>query len=186
MMQGMTEKDRRALRFGGIGVGVILVLLFAVLPVLEYWDGLGKKVSDAQKKLRAVETGVQQAATDSMAMRDLRERVTFHPDPAGLNRQTALLLEQVEKLPSYRRLRVERLEGLPLREDAPLYRSGVSVQFAGTLEDLHRVLAEMEGAKPALKVERLTMTTGRADSGRVEGQMVVVGYAVSATRGGSG
>lgn len=185
MMQGMTDRDRKALRFGAIGVGLILVIMFVVFPIMDYWEGLNQGVTKAQNELRDLESGVQQAAKDSMAARQLRDRVTFHPDPGGLNRQTALMLEQVEKLPSYRRLKVERLEGLPLREEAPLYRSGVSLQYAGTLEDLHGVLDEMEKAKPALKVERLTMTTGRKDPGQVEGQMVVTGYAVAAGKGGT-
>lgn len=178
MMANLSDSDRRALRFGGFGVVAILIVMLVGLPVMDYWDGLNRRLEQNQAKLRTIQGAVLDSVEARTAMERLRAKATLHPDPAALNQQTARMLRQVETLPGYTGLKVQRLEGLPLREDEGLYRSAVSLQFAGTLPDLHRFLQQVEGASPGLKVERLNITADAKDTTRVEGQMVIAGYAV--------
>ena len=180
MMNSLSEKDRKTLRFGGIAVGAIVVLMVVIFPVLDYWDGLNERLAKAQTQLREIQNNANDSAAVSLKQQALQEKVTLHPDTASLNRQTATMLEQVQKLPTYRTLLVQRLEGLPLRTDEQVHRSGVSLQFSGTLPNLHALLADLEGSRPALKVERLTIATERKNPERIEGQMVISAFAVVA------
>lgn len=186
MMSSLTERDRKALRLGGIGVGVIVFLMVFALPAMQYSDGLNQRLAEAQKKLRTAEENVNNAVAANLTQQTLQEKVTVHPEPASLNRQTAMMLQQVQRLPAYRTLVVQRLEGLALRSDDDLHRSAVSLQISGTLGNLHQLLAQMEAATPALKVDRLTVVTNRKDPERIEGQMVISGYAVVARKGKNG
>lgn len=182
MMANLSERDRKTLRFGGIGAGLILVVMFVIFPALDYWDGLVKKVDDANKKIRNITADVTEAAQEEIALKKLRARVTLYPDQASLNKQTAKMLEQIQRLPAYRTLSISRVEGQPLRPDEKLIRSAVSIQFSGSLDRLHSLCRQMEKAEPALKVERLTLATGRQNPDRVEGQLVVSAFA-AVTRG---
>lgn len=186
MMSSLSEKDRKALRLGGIGVGVIVVLMVAVLPAMEYSDKLNARVADAEKKLRTAESNVNDAFAATQTQKALQEKVTVHPDTASLNRQTATMLQQVQRLPAYRTLVVQRLEGLPLRADEDIHRSAVTLQVSGTLTNLHQLLDQLGSAQPALKVDRLTVVTNRKNPDRIEGQMVISAYAVVARKGTNG
>ena len=79
-----------------------------------------------------------------------------------------------------------RQENLPLRDDEDFYRSGVSMQYSGSLTGLHRFLQQVEEAKPQIKVERLSVTANAKDSRRVEGQIVLSAYAVVTGKGAKG
>ncbi len=182
MMNSISEKDRKTLRFGAIGVGLILVVMVGVFPLMDYWDGLNDRVDQSRKKLSDIQRFAQDGLDVTLKQQSLQEKVTLHPDTASLNRQTATMLEQVQKLPAYRTILVQRLEGLPLRTDEKLHRSAVSLQFSGTLPNLHALLAELEGSKPALKVERLTINTERKNPEKIEGQMVIAAFAVVARK----
>jgi hypothetical protein len=186
MMSNLSESDRRTLRFGGIAVAAILLLIFVGFPLLDQWDRLDGRLRDAQKKLAGIRSSVEEAAAGTKALQELETRATLHPSAAVLNQQTARMLQQVESLPAYRGITVRRLEGLPVREEETYYRSGVSLQFSGNLRDLHRFLQEVEGTKPALKVERITVTADTKNASRVEGQMVISGYAVVVGKRNSG
>jgi hypothetical protein len=178
MMSNLSERDRRALQWGGIGVVGVVLFLVAGAPLLDRWDSLNQEIDKNQKELRAIETNVQDAAGATLALRELRESATIYPDRAALDQQTAAMLQQLESLPSYRTIAVRRLEGLPLRDEQTYYRSSVSLQFSGNLGNVHGFLQEIEDALPALKVERLTLTADAKDTSKVEGQMVITGYAV--------
>jgi len=190
-MQNLSERDLRTVRLGGLLVGIILAFILVGFPLMDYWETLNSRLESSQKKLRNIEQGIQDAADAGGALRDVRQKATFYRDALALNQQTARMRQQVESLPGYTGLSVRRLEDMPLRADAPLYRSAVSLQFDGTLTDLHRFLKGVETASPALKVERLTVASQPRNTARVEGQMVIVGYAVvvdpgTGTRSGRG
>jgi hypothetical protein len=165
---------------------IILVVVLVVFPLMDLLEGLRKRRADAEAKVLAVQTAVQDTLDANFALKNLQARAMIHPSAAGLPQQTARLLRQLETLPGYRGIEVRRLEGLPLRQEEDFYRSSVSLQFAGTLQNLHQFLQETEGAQPALKVERLTLNTGQKNSARVEGQMVITGYAVVFGKGKKG
>jgi len=186
MMANLSERDRRTLRLGGFGVAAILLYVLAVNPALDYWDRLNRDLTDWQKKLQAIQTGLDERVAAQKALKRLRETATVHEAPEHLNQQTAGMLQQVESLPGYGTLSVKRLEGMPLRLDTEFYRSAVTLQFSGSLRNLHQFLQQVETAKPALKVERLTLAANRDDSSRVEGQMVIAGYAVVMGKGKRG
>jgi hypothetical protein len=178
MMGNMSERDQKVLRFGGIGVGLILAVVFLLFPVMDAWDDRERQIGDAKKKIAAVESGVQEAAEASNSSRSLRTKATLYPNRLALNQQTARTLQRVQALPGYNTLSVRRLEGLPLRDEGKYFRSGVSVQFGGTMRDLHVFLAALETAEPALKVDRLNLAQDQKDPSRIEGQMVINGFAV--------
>jgi hypothetical protein len=178
MMANLSERDRKALRFGGIGVGIVAFLMLVGFPVMDYWDGLSKKVTTTQKELTAIQTSVEDAASASGTLKRLQEKATIHADAAGLNRQTAVMRAQIERLPGYRALEVQRVEDLPVREEENVFRSAVQLQFSGTLGDLQQVLEGMEDAKPALKVDTLSLQTQSKNPSRIDGTMVVSAYAV--------
>jgi len=174
----ISEKDRAALQRGGVLVGGILLFVVVGFPLMDAWDSLNKKIDDGEKKIQAVQNDVQDALDANQAMLDLKRRATLHQTAATLNQQSAQLLTQVGRLPSYRSLAVGRLEPLPLRDEEKFHRSAVSIQFTGTMGDLHRFLTDAERATPALKVERLTVQTDPKNPGQVAGQIIVSGYAV--------
>lgn len=185
-VQRLPERDQRTLRLGAMGVGAILALMVVVFPAQDQWDALVKRENEALGKLRAIESGVQDAASAVQALRTLRASATLHDSREALNDQTALMLRQVESLPGYRQITVSRLEGLPLRDEEEFFRSGVSLQFSGSLPDLHQFLKEARDAQPALKVERLSMMADQKNPSRVEGRMVISGYALVTQKGKRG
>lgn len=184
MMANLSERDRRTLRFGGIAAAAIVILMVVIFPAMDYWDRLNEKVTTANKKIAQITSDVTGAADADSKMKKLRAQVTLYPDQASLNRQTARMLEQIQRLPAYRELAITRVEGQPLRPDEMLVRSAVSIQFTGTLDHLHALCSQMEKAQPALKVERLTLATGRKALDKIEGQLVVSAFA-AVTKGTS-
>jgi hypothetical protein len=186
MMTNLSENDRRALRFGGIGLAGIAALMLVIMPVMDYWDGLSKRERDGLRRLQ----GIQQALGDQLAvqssMTQLRETARIYPDRVALNQQTAMMLRQVESLPAYSGITVRRTDGMPLRDEEGFFRSAVSVQFGGTLQGVHRFLQEVDGARPSLKVERLTITADQNGGDRIDGSMVISGYALVAAEGKKG
>lgn len=186
MMANLSERDQRTLRFGGIAVGVIVAFILVGFPVMDYWENLNGRIADSEKKLRGIEASVNDAASASGSLRNLTGKATLYTDVTALNQQTARMRQQVESLPGYGSLRVYRLEDMPLRGDESLYRSAVSLQFSGSLGDVDQFLQELEATAPALKVDRFTVTAGPKDTTRVEGQMVIAGYALVLGKGGKG
>ena len=178
MMGNISERDQKVLRFGAVGVVLILVVVFIGFPIMGQWDQQNEKINHAKQKIAAVESGVQDAAEASNSTRSLRTKATLYPNRLALNQQTARTLQRVQALPGYNTLSIRRLEGVPVRDEGKFFRSGVSVQFGGTLGDLHTFLAALEKAEPALKVERLNLAQDQKDPSRIEGQMVINGYAV--------
>ncbi len=183
-MNQISERDQKTLRFGGIAVGVILAFILVGFPLMDYWDRLNRDVAAAEQKIRSVEAGLNDAAAAGSAMREVSERATIFTDRAALNQQTALMRQQVESVSGYTALNVVRVEDLPLREGDDYFRSAVSMQFSGTLQDVHHFLRGLETASPVLKVERLTVATDAENPARVQGQMVIAGYAVVLSAGG--
>lgn len=177
MMANLSERDRKTVRFGGIAAGAIVLVMFVLFPAMDYWTSLNSKVDQARKKISDIKTSVTDAATSSMEQEKLRKQITIYPEPAALNRQTAKMLEQIQRLPGYKDLSITRVEGMPLRAEEKVVRSGVSVQFSGSLEQLHSLLDQIGKAEPTLKVDRLTLGTGRKNPERVEGQIVISAYA---------
>lgn len=186
MMNSLSEKDRRALRFGGFGLGAIALILLVVFPAMEYSDRLNERLTKAQTTLRTAESNVTDSLEVTMKQEKLREKASIYPNIESLNQQTAAMLLQVQRLPAYRTLVVQRLEGLPLRADEDFYRSAVSLQLSGSLSNLHQLLQQMESSKPTLKVDRLTVVTDRNNPERVEGQLVISAYAVVTGKGQRG
>jgi hypothetical protein len=178
MMANLSERDQRTLRYGGLGVGLILVLMLVLFPVMDAWDGLSTRVVKAKAKLSDIETGVTAAAEASNKGASLRDKATVYPNRAEVNQQTARMLQRIEALPGYDKLSVRRLEGLPLRDEGSFFRTGVSMQFSGTLTDLHTFVQATESARPILKVDRLTVAQDQKDASRIEGQVVINGFAV--------
>lgn len=178
MMSRLSERDQRALRFGLIGGVVVLLLVFVGFPAMEYWDGLQRKLDTARAKLASAQRDLDDAADVRQTSTKLARKATIHPTSRTLNQQTARMLQQIGSFAAYSRLSVRRLEGLQMRDEEDYYRSGLSFQFAASLDDLHSFLSDVESAEPTLKVERLSLTTDPKDPSRVQGQMVVTGYAV--------
>jgi Tfp pilus assembly protein PilO len=179
-MQNLSERDRRTLRLGGIAVGAILLLMLVGFPLMERWDKQSARRDELQTRLRNIESGVLDAASATTALAKLEERASLYTSKADLNEQTARLLQQVESLPSYRSILVQRMEAMPMRDEQDYYRSGVSLQLAGSLDDLHRFVTEAEAARPTLRINSFTLAGSQNDPSRVEGTMVIVGYAVVA------
>jgi Tfp pilus assembly protein PilO len=163
---------------GGIGAGLILAYILVISPALDNWDRLNKDLATGQSKLQAIQASLDEQVAAQKSLRELRDKTTVHNELRQLNQQTPGMLQQVESLPAYGSLTVRRLEGLPLREETEYYRSAVSLQFSGSLRNLHQFLSALEKSKPALKVDRLTISANRDRPELVEGQMVISGYAV--------
>lgn len=178
MMANMSENDRRALRFLGIAVGVIAFLVVVGFPMMDAWDRLGTEITEKQKKIAAIQTGVTDAASAVQARRQLEAMATIYTDPRQLSEQTPRMQVQLEQMPGYGALTVSRIEGLPPRQEESYFRSAVSLQFSGTLADLHQFLDQVDKAAPRLKIERLSITTSANETSKIEGSMVVASYAV--------
>lgn len=176
----LTDRDRRATRFLVVAGGAIIALVVLVMPLLDYWDALDKERADLEGKVRTIANNVNDQIEAQKLMGNLRDQATLFTARDQLNQQTAMLIRQVESLPGYRQLEVYRMEGLAVRPEDDFSRSGVSLQYAGTLQSLSGFLQAVEAQKPALKVERLTISTHQSDPTMIEGQMVLSGYAVVA------
>jgi Tfp pilus assembly protein PilO len=183
MLANISERDRKTLRLGGIGVVVILLLVFVGFPLMDRLEKAAQRAENARKEMRAIEASVTGAAEATQAMNRLRDHATTYSDRLELNEQTPRMLQQVGAVPGYSAIRVERLEALPLRNEDTYYRSAVSLQFSGTLRDLHRFLRGVEESKPSLVVEQLTLSAAAKDTSKVSGQMVIAGYAVVGKKG---
>ncbi len=177
-LANVAERDRAALRNLAVGITGIVLFAFVGSPLMDAWDKANAKVENGQKKIAAIQKSVNDALEAKQATDQLRAHATIHETPVTLNRQSAQLLSLVGTLPGYQRLEVARLEPLPLRDEEKYYRSAVSIQFSGSLNDLQRFLTDAGNAKPALKVERLSLTADPKTPNRVSGQVVLAGYAV--------
>ncbi|MFN3650690.1 MAG: type 4a pilus biogenesis protein PilO [Armatimonadota bacterium] len=184
-MSGISERDQRTLKLGGIAVVVLILVTFVGGPIADYWKGIQDERTRVQGELIAIQDALNDQVSLTQTKAGLEKLATIHETEATLNSQTARLLQQVEQLAGYERMRVQRLEGLPGRADEEYYRSGVSLQFRGQLTDVHQFLDSVGKAAPGIKVERLTVTAAQDDPSRVEGQMVLYGYAV-VMQGGNG
>jgi Tfp pilus assembly protein PilO len=180
MMANLSERDRRTVLLGGIGVLLIIIVVFAIMPLMDHWDRLNRELAEGRKQLQAIETGLEEQRAARTAREELAHKARIYSGPVLLNRQTAAMLHQVETLPGYRGLIVRRLEGLPLREETDFYRSSVSLQFSGSLRDVYQFMRAVEKAQPSLRVDRLTATTDPQNNSKIEGQMVISGFAVVA------
>jgi Tfp pilus assembly protein PilO len=162
----------------GVGVLVFLVVLLVGYFALSTWDRLSTEEATLKKQLASVETDVRSATKAADAQARMRETATIYQERVQLNRQTAQMLQQVQRLPGYGDITVKRVEGMPLRDEDGFYRSGVSLQFRGNLSGVTRFLKDVEAARPTLKVERLTMTAATKENGAIEGQVVIAAFAV--------
>ena len=179
-MNRLSASDQRALRFGGIGVVAILVLMVVGSPLKDYWDGLDAEIAREKGKLTAIQTGLEDAVTGARTLEKLRKTARIHKNRAEVNAQTARVRQQIESLPSYRELAVLRMEDLPVRVEDDYYRSSISLQFSGKLGSVHHFLQQATAAQPALRVDRMNLAGSQADATRVEGQMVISGFGVLA------
>ncbi len=178
MMQGLSDRDRNTLRVGGIASVVILAITFLGLPLQDQWSAVTREIDDANDRIRKIQTNVSDASEATTLTQKLRESATLHLTSATLKQQTAQLLQQISKLPSVNKIAVQRFEPMPLRDDEKFFRSAVSFQFSGTLDDLYLFLRDVQAGTPALKVERLSLTSDPREPVRVAGNMVLSGYAV--------
>ena len=178
MMDRLSPSDRRALRFGGIGVGAILVIMVVLFPLMDVWNRGKKRLDDANLKISNINRDVSDAAEVQLTVEKLKREAWVLPGEADLKQQTARLLAQVEGLPAYQTLNVTRLEGLPLRNEDLYYRGAVSLQFTGALPSVHAFVSELEGAEPSLRIERLSINQAENNRELVQGQMVIYGCAV--------
>ena len=178
MLANISERDRRTLQFGGFAVGAILFLMLVGFPAKDKWDDVSAQVAHAEGSVQQIQDDLSAAANARMAIQKLRVTATVHPDVTSLNQQPARMLQEVQGLPAYRQISVARLEGLPLRQEDKIYRSAVSLQFNGGLAQIHQFLKEVDGAKPGLKVERLSLLQDAKEASQINGQMVIAGYAV--------
>lgn len=179
-MNRLSPNDQRALRFGGIGAIVILLLMVVASPLKDYWDGLNTKISQERGKLTAIQQGLEDAVTGKRTMEKLRKTARVHKSRAELNAQTANIRQQIEALPSYRELLVVRMEDQAVRADDDFYRSSISLQFSGKLGSVHHFLQQAAAAQPALRVDRMNLAGAQSDVTQVEGQMVISGFGVLA------
>jgi hypothetical protein len=176
----LSPNDQRALRFGGIGAIVILLLMVVASPLKDYWDGLNTKISQERGKLTAIQQGLEDAVTGKRTMEKLRKTARVHKNRTELNAQTARIRQQIEALPSYRELTVVRMEDQAVRADDNFYRSSISLQFSGKLGSVQHFLQQAAAAQPALRVDRMNLAGAQSDVSRVEGQMVISGFGVLA------
>jgi hypothetical protein len=178
MMDRLSPSDRRALRFGGIGVGAILVIMIVVFPLMDVWNKGKKRLDDANLKISNINQNVNDAAEVQLTLEKLKKEAWVLPGEPDLKQQTARLLAQVEGLPAYQTLNITRLEGLPLRNEDLYYRGAVSLQFTGPLPSVHAFVSELEKVEPALRIERLSLNQAENNRELVQGQMVIYGCAV--------
>lgn len=183
MMARLNEADRNALRRGGIGVGVILLLILVGFPLFDRWEALNRGVTETSKRIGDISRSVEDAAQAKLLIEKLQHAATVYPTADALNEQTPRLQLQIEALPAYSGLQVSRIEGLSPRDEDGYLRSAVTLQFSGRLGDLQKFLVEVEEASPRLKVERLNLAVDPKDDSRVDGQMVIVGFGVMVSGG---
>ncbi len=186
MMSTLSERDQRTLKLGGMGVAAIIVFMVVISPLMDQWKAADAAIARTKSKLSDLQTGLEDASTANQKLKELQARARIHPDLVSLNQQTAQMLRQVETLPGYHDIQVQRLEGMPLREEDRFYRSGVSLQFAGSLGNVQRFMHSVDQASPALKVDRVTINANPKEPGRIDGQMVITGYAVVLKKGTNG
>jgi hypothetical protein len=178
MMDRLSPSDRRALRFGGIGVGAVLVIMVIVFPLMDLWNRGAERLKKANDAIATISQDVSDAAEVQLTLEKLKNEAWVLPGEADLKQQTARLLAQVEGLPAYQTLNVTRLEGLPLRNEDLYYRGAVSLQFTGPVPSVHAFVSELERAAPALRVERLSLNQAENNREMVQGQMVIYGCAI--------
>ncbi len=178
MMSNLSERDQRTLRLGGIAAGAIVVLSVVVFPLQRKWESVNRELKSTQQRIQAIETSVIESAGAIETQAQLTQVAQVYPVAGQLNQQTALMLQQIEQLPGYRRLVIHRQEGLPLRDEKQFQRSGVALQFSGALGDLHQFLAQVGQAAPTLKVERLTLAANPQNPSRVSGRIEIAAFAV--------
>lgn len=178
MMSNLSERDQRTLRMGGIAAAAIVVLSVAVLPLQRKWNSVNDELKSTQRRIQEIQTSVVESAGALQTLANLQQVATVYPDSSQLNQQTALMLQQIEQLPGYRRLVIHRQEGLPLRDEKQFQRSGVALQFSGALGDLHQFLAQVGQSAPTLRVERLTLAANPQNPARVAGRIEIAAFAV--------
>ena len=178
MMDRLSPSDRRALRFGGIGVGAVLVMMLVVFPLMDLWNRGAERLNKANTAISNMSRDVTDAAEVQLTLEKLKTEAWVLPAEPDLKQQTARLLAQVEGLPAYQTLNVTRLEGLPLRNEDLYYRGAVSLQFIGPMTSVHSFVSELEQAAPALRIERLSLNQAENNRELVQGQMVIYGCAV--------
>lgn len=178
MLANVSERDRRTLQIGGYAVAAILFMMLVGFPAKEKWDKVSDDLDHAEHAVQGIQNDLIDAQNAREAIKNLQKTATVHPDNSSLNQQTARMLQEVQGLSAYRQISVARLEGLPLRQEDKIYRSAVSLQFSGGLGQIHQFLKEVDGAKPSLKVERLSLLQDAKEASQINGQMVIAGYAV--------
>jgi Tfp pilus assembly protein PilO len=178
MMNNLSERDRRTLRFGGMAAGAIVVFMVLISPLMDQWTHVNDGIAKDEATLKRIASDLGDAADAKTRLKDLQQVARLNADAVSVSQQTAQMLHQVESLPGYKGLSIARIEGMPLREEDRFYRSAVSLQFSGTLGRLHQFLQDVEKQKPVLKVERISLAANGKDPSRLDGQMVISAYAV--------
>lgn len=163
-----------------IGVASLLLLVILFLPLWNYWAALDSDRAELETRLKTLSANLDDQVKSQQLLADLRRQATIFPAAADLNRQTALLIQQVENAPGYSRLEVHRLEGMSVRSEEAYSRAGVSLQYSARLQDLHAFLRGLGAQQPAVKIERMTIGAHPTDSRWVAGQITLSGYAVAA------
>lgn len=168
-----TERDRRALLWGGIGVGAILLWVGVAEPLLTRWERAGRAIAQARREIDRVQHGLAAAVRARETLAELEQLAWVFPDETAAPRQTALLIQELAELPSYRRVRIQQIQGQPTQQDKGFTRARVSVQFRGQPADVLRWLVEMESNRPRLVVDGFSLRTSRDDPNQVEGEMQI-------------
>src|SRR5262245_9330766 len=101
MMSNLSERDRRTLTMGGVGVGVILFVVLVLFPVMNYYTKLDKAEKAAVQKISDIQNYAFDTVSAGEASKALSARATLAPSKEALNQQTPRMLLQMQKIPGY-------------------------------------------------------------------------------------
>ncbi|MBI3912144.1 MAG: type II secretion system protein M [Armatimonadetes bacterium] len=169
----VTGRDRRTLAWGGVVAALILLWAAAIDPLLSRWERTGREIQRARREVERLERGATAEQQARQALRELEVLAWVHQDEGSLQRQTALLIQQLAGLPAYQRLTIRQVQGQPPQREPSIARAQVSLQFRGHPVQVQRLLEEMEAARPRLLVEGLTLRPSRENAEVVEGEMQI-------------
>jgi len=174
-------REQRAVRLGVMAAIAIVLYAFIIDPAWSAWSEVTDQLATVNAQITDAETAANAALTGRRVARELALAARLTNAQSPLNQHTALLTRQLQTLPSYADLRVQRLEaGRMLAEPEQGYaRTSVSMLFACRMSELQAFLDELAAASPRLIVDQMMVTSDPKNPSQVDVRMVVFAFSVT-------
>ncbi len=182
-MKQRGEKQRCALILGGLGLLVILVLALVIYPWWTRMQFYDKAVDQAADHIQRYQRLLDSAPEQRKKLKNLRQQLKkrkYFISAANPELAAAELQKRVKTIVTEAKGKLVSTQKMDTQGDGWIREIRIKVRMKGDVEALARVLHELEGQLPLVKVDNVSIRSRRTVKGRrrnrVEGYELDVSF----------